>query len=68
MTKSWEKGASEIADEANREAARTGRHVDAILKDMLGAAKRDRDTVRRMKIIQAQKFFGSRNKQKRGRR
>jgi hypothetical protein len=46
MTKSQEKGANEVTDEAKREAARTGKDVCDILKEMLKKAKAAKDTDR----------------------
>jgi hypothetical protein len=65
MTKSPEKGRNEIADEALREAARTGTNVCVILARMLKAAKRAGDIERRKKIVMAQKFLRCRNRKKR---
>ena len=65
MTKAWEKGDSEIIDQARRKTVRTGRDVDEILKDMLKAAKAARDADRRVRIQRAQKFLKVRNKRKR---
>ena len=68
MTKSWEQPRSEIIDEAKKEAARTGRDINTILKEMLKAAKAARDKARRIKVQQAQKFLRLRNQQKRRRK
>jgi hypothetical protein len=65
MTKSRERGESEITDEARREAARTKRPVAEILAEMLADAKAVQDRQRARKIRRAQKFLGSRNKRKR---
>ena len=67
MTKTWEHPDNEIIDEARREAARSGRAISDILKDMLKAAKASRDTARRLKIQKTQKFLKFRNRRKRGR-
>lgn len=67
MTKSPEKGANEISDEAKREAARTGRDVCVILKEMLKKAKAVKDRDRELKIKRAEKYLGCRNKRRRGR-
>jgi len=68
MTRSREKGESEITAEAKREAARTGQDVCAVLARMLQRAKRDGDRARQAKIIRAQKFLRCRNQRKRRRR
>jgi hypothetical protein len=68
MTRSREKGRNEITDEALREAARTGKHVCAVLDEMLRAAKKSGDKVRQVKILRAQKFLRCRNQRKRRRR
>lgn len=65
MTKAWEKGDNPIVLHARKEAARTGRDIGEILEEMLAEAKRQRDTARRMDIIQAQKYLGFRNGAKR---
>jgi hypothetical protein len=66
MTKSQEKGANEITDEANREAARTAKEICDILKEMLKKAKAAKDTELERKIKRAEKYLGCRNKRKRG--
>lgn len=66
MTKAQEKGENDITDEAKREAARTGRDVCDILKDMLQSAKAARDKGRVAKTKRAEKHLGCRNKRKRG--
>ena len=68
MTKSWEHAHNEIIGEARKEAARTGRDISDILKEMLKAAKAARDKARGMKIQRAQKFLKFRNRQKRRRK
>jgi hypothetical protein len=68
MTKSQEKGANEITDEAKRMAARTGKDVCDILNDMLAEARADKNTGREQKIKRAEKYLGCRNKRKRGRK
>ena len=68
MTRSQEKGANEITDEAQREAARSGMDVCAILKEMLKKAKADKNMGRERKIKRAEKYLGCRNKRKRGRK
>ncbi len=68
MTRSREKGESELTTEAKREAARTGQDVCTVLAKMLQSAMRDGDRARQVKIIQAQKFLRCRNQRKRGRR
>jgi hypothetical protein len=65
MTKSREHGENEITDEAEREAARTGKHVCEVLAAMLRKAKADHDRQRKRKIIKAQKYKGCRNLRKR---
>lgn len=65
MTKSSEEGENEVTREAKREAARTGHDLDAILEKTLRAAKQQKDTVRQMKVLRAQKFLKRRNKRKR---
>jgi hypothetical protein len=57
MTRSREKGENPIVVQAKKEAARTGRTPGEILKEMLAAAKRVKDTARRMEIQRAQKFM-----------
>ncbi len=66
MTKSQEKGANEITEEAKREAARTGRDICDILKEMLREAKAAKDKDREQKIKRAEKYLGCRNRRKRG--
>lgn len=68
MTKAREKGDDEITLEAKREAARTGRDICAILKELLRQAKATKDKTREAKIKRAEKFLGCRNKRKRGSR
>jgi hypothetical protein len=51
MTEAWEHGENEIVDQARREAARTGRDISEILKEMLRAAKAARDTARKVPKI-----------------
>ena len=65
MTKSRESGENEVTDEARREAKRTGQGVCAVLTGMLQRAKTAGDTELTRKIIQAQKYLGCRNIQKR---
>ena len=65
MTKSPESGHNEVTDEAQREVARTGQDVCAILAAMLSKAKKAGDKARQKKIEQAQKFLGCRNTRKR---
>jgi hypothetical protein len=65
MTKSRGKGHNEITPEVVKEAARTGRDVCAILREMLEAAKKARDTKLQQKIVQAEKYLGCRNRNKR---
>jgi hypothetical protein len=65
MTKSREHGENEITDEAKREALRTGDDICAVLARMLKRAKAAGDTDRIRKIVQAQKYLGCRNIQKR---
>ena len=65
MTKSRQRGQNEITDEAQREAARTGKNVCDILEVMLRAAKKAGDTAKRNKIVMAQKFLHCRNRKKR---
>lgn len=65
MTKSREHGENEITEEAEREAARTGRHICDVLAAMLRKAKADQDGERKRKIIKAQKYKGCRNLRKR---
>jgi hypothetical protein len=67
MTKSVEQGRNEVAEEALREARRTGKDVCAILKAMQQAAKQGRDARRLKKIEAAQKFLRCRNRKKRSR-
>lgn len=57
MTKSTEKGENEITRAAKLEAARTGKGLDAILREMLAAAMKAKDADLRRKIEQAQKYF-----------
>ena len=66
MTKSPEKGQNEITDEAQREAARTGKDICDILREMLRRAKVDKDKDRERKIKRAEKYLGCRNKRKQG--
>jgi hypothetical protein len=66
MTRSRESGENETTDEAQREAARTGKNVCAILAAMLRKAKKARDKIRQKKIEKAQKYLGCRNVRKRG--
>lgn len=56
---------NEILDQAKAEAQRTGQDVCDILEEWLRQANSDQDTARRMKIVQAQKFAGCRNRKKR---
>lgn len=56
---------NEILDQARQEAQRSGREVCDILDDWLRQANLEQDTARRMKIVQAQKFAGCRNRKKR---
>jgi hypothetical protein len=65
MTRAWEKGDNPIVLHARKEAARTGRDIGDILTEMLGEAKRERDTARRLDIVQAQQYLGFRNRTKR---
>ncbi len=65
MTKSWEKGDSDIIGYVKREAARTGREFKEILDEMLAQAKRARDTKARMDVQKSQKFLKERNQRKR---
>jgi hypothetical protein len=65
MTKSRESGENEITREADREAARTKRHVCEILADMLARAKQAGDLELIRRIIRAQKYRGCRNIRKR---
>jgi hypothetical protein len=65
MTKSRQSGENEITRQADREAARTKRHVCDILADMLAKAQADGDLIRIRKIIRAQKYGGCRNIRKR---
>lgn len=65
MTKAHENGDNEFVDEARRLAARTGRSVKEILQEMLEASVQARDSRRRRKLAQAQKYVKERNKQKR---
>jgi hypothetical protein len=66
MTKSQEKGENEITNEASREAARTGKDICDILKEMRTKAKAAKDKNREGKIKRAEKYLGCRNKRKRG--
>ena len=68
MTKSRESGQNEITDEAKREAVRTKASMCDILASMLVQAKAANDIGRILKIIQAQKYEGCRNIQKRSQR
>jgi hypothetical protein len=68
VTKSAEKGDSDVTDAARKEAARTGKDICRVLAEMLGKAKRAKDRARQRKIVRAQKYLGCRNKRKRGRR
>jgi hypothetical protein len=65
MTKSHEKGRSEITEAAKREAMRTGLPVAEILARMLDEAKKAKDVKQRMKIIKAQKYLVQRIRKKR---
>ena len=64
MTKSREKGDDEVTLAAKREAARTGKDICDILKEMLKQAKAAKDRERERKIKRAEKFLGCRNKRK----
>jgi hypothetical protein len=66
MTKSQEKGENEVTDEARREAARTGKDICDILREMLKKAKTAKYMDRVGKIKRAEKYLGCRNKRKRG--
>lgn len=68
MTKAPEKGENELTDEAKREAARSGKDICDILKELLQKAKRAKDKVRERQIKRAQKYLGCRNKRKRGKK
>ncbi len=57
MTKNREEGENEITTQAKREAAHTGEDIQVILQRMLRLAKQQKDTVKRMKIIKAEKFL-----------
>jgi hypothetical protein len=65
MTRSNEYGENEITREAKREAARTGRHVCDILKDMRMRAGAASDPNRLAKIRRAEKYLGCRNRRRR---
>jgi hypothetical protein len=65
MTKSQEQGRNEIVAEVVREAARTGKDVCVILRGMRQAAEKVRDAKRQKKIVQAEKYLGCRNRNKR---
>jgi hypothetical protein len=67
MTRSQEKGANEITNEAKLQAARTGKDVCDILKEMLKEAQAAKNKDRERKIKRAEKYLGCRNKRKRGR-
>ena len=68
MTKSWEKGDSPIVEHAKKEAARTGRDIAEILREMLVAAKQAKNKAQKREIQRAQKFLKIRNPKKRRRR
>jgi len=65
MTKSREKGDNPFVLQAKKENSRTGRAIGEILEELLAAAKRDRDTRRRLDIERAQKYLKFRNGRKR---
>jgi hypothetical protein len=65
MTKAREKGDNEFVEEAKRRAARTGRNIEDILREMLEEATQARDTVRKRKVQKAQKYLKKRNIRKR---
>ena len=68
MTRSHERGENEFTRAARREAARTGRDVCDILKEMLARAQSSGDISQIIKIRRAQKYLGCRNIGRRRRR
>ena len=50
MTKAWGKGDNEFVEEAKKLAARTGRPIKEILREMLAEATQTRDTQRKRKV------------------
>jgi hypothetical protein len=68
MTKSWEKGENEITLAARKEALRTRRPIEDVLKEMRTTAAKAGDRALRKKIERAQKYCKFRNKQRRQRR
>jgi hypothetical protein len=65
MTKASEKGDNEFVEEAKKRAARTGRPIKDILREMLAEAARARDSLRKRKVQAAQKYLKERNIRKR---
>lgn len=65
MTRSRERGENEFTLAAKREAARTGRDVCDILKEMRERAVAAGDQSRIAKIRRAEKYLGCRNRQRR---
>jgi hypothetical protein len=68
MTKRRERGENEFTRAAKEQAARTGRDVCDILKEMLQKALAAGERSKVAKIRRAQKYLGCRNTRKRRRR
>ena len=68
MTKSHEAGRDYLTAEVRKEAQRTGEDPCAILRRRRREAKRQRDKELKQEIQRAEKYFGCRNKRKRGKR
>jgi hypothetical protein len=67
VTKSRESGQDHVTDDVRREAQRTGDDPCAILRRRLQEAKKKRDVAAIRQLQRAEKYFGCRNKRKRGR-
>jgi hypothetical protein len=68
MTKSRESGHDDLTDEIRREARRTGEDPCVILKRRRQQAERERNRKEKQRIRRAEKYFGCRNRRKRGKR
>lgn len=67
MTKSPEEGENEVTRDLKRRK-NAGEDVCAVLREMRRGATRRGDKPALKKIIKAEKYFGCRNRRKRGRR